>query len=67
MVTDRLRPNLWVSVRQRVNASQRKISILTGGWHDRHLVRVSSQCIYRKMSRDQGLLNVGKSLAGPVQ
>ena len=66
MVTDRLRHNLWVSVRQRVNAYHRQRSILTGGWHDRHLVRLSSQCLYRNMSRDQGLLSVGKSLAGHV-
>ena len=66
MVTNRLRPKLWVSVRQRVNASHRQRSILMGGWHDGHLVRVSFQCLYRNMSRDKGLLSVGKSLAGLV-
>ena len=66
MVTDRLKPNLWVSVRQRVNASHRQRTTLTGGWQDRHLGRVSSQDLYRNMLRDQGLLTVGRSLSGPV-
>ena len=66
MVTDPVKPNLWVSVRQRVNASHRQRTTLTGGWQDRHLGRVSSQDLYRNMLRDQGLLTVGRSLSGPI-
>ena len=59
----RLKPNLWASEQRTVSTFRRLQSTVTGGWHGRHPVQVSSQCSHSYILLDLGRLDVGKFLA----